>query len=154
MLSRVWLFATPGTGLPRLLCPWGFSRQEYWSGLPCPPPGDLPNPGTELRSPALQTDSLPSKLPGKPKNTEWVAYRFSSGFSWPKNRTGVSRIAGGCFISWAIREAPVFFFFIVRWFFINWRNRNKMFIDGHLQCFLFSHLSKSAKCTCVIMHMY
>ena len=31
----------------RLLCPWGFSRQEYWSGLPCPPPGDLPNPGIE-----------------------------------------------------------------------------------------------------------
>ena len=37
----------------------GFSRQEYWSGLPCPPPGDLPNPGIEPRSPALQADSLP-----------------------------------------------------------------------------------------------
>ena len=35
-----------------LLCPWGFSKQEYWSGLPCPPPGDLPNPGIEPRSPA------------------------------------------------------------------------------------------------------
>ena len=45
--------------------PWGFSRQEYWSGLPCPPPGDLPNPGIKLRSPALQADSLPSKPPGK-----------------------------------------------------------------------------------------
>ena len=33
------------------LCPWGFSRQEYWSGLPCPPPGDLPDPGMEPRSP-------------------------------------------------------------------------------------------------------
>ena len=53
----------------RLLCPWGFSRQEYWSGLPCPPPGDLPNPGTEPRSPALQADSLPSEPPGKPVNT-------------------------------------------------------------------------------------
>ena len=52
-----------------LLCPWGFSRQEYWSGLPCPPPGDLPNPGIEPRSPALQVDSLPSDPPGKPKNT-------------------------------------------------------------------------------------
>ena len=49
----------------RLLCPWGFSRQEYWSGLPCPPPGDLPNPGTEPRSPALWVDSLPSKPPTK-----------------------------------------------------------------------------------------
>ena len=37
----------------------GFSRQEYWSRLPCPPPGDLPNPGTEPRSPASQADSLP-----------------------------------------------------------------------------------------------
>jgi len=37
----------------------GFSRQEYWSGLPFPSPGDLPNPGIELKSPALQVDSLP-----------------------------------------------------------------------------------------------
>ena len=50
----------------RLLCPWGFSRQEYWSGLPCPPPGDLPNPGIKPRSPALQADSLPTEPPGKP----------------------------------------------------------------------------------------
>ena len=39
----------------------GSSRQEYWSGLPCPPPGDLPNPGIESRSPASQADSLPSE---------------------------------------------------------------------------------------------
>ena len=43
-----------------------FSRQEYWSGLPLPSPGDLPEPGIELRSPALQADSLPAELPGKP----------------------------------------------------------------------------------------
>ena len=47
----------------------GFSRQEYWSGLPCPPPGDLPDPEIELRSPALQADSLPSETPEKPKST-------------------------------------------------------------------------------------
>ena len=47
----------------------GFSRQEYWSGLPCPPPGDLPNPGIKPRSPALQGDSLLSEPPGRPKNT-------------------------------------------------------------------------------------
>ena len=47
-------------------CPWGFSRQEYWSELPCPPPGDLPTQGSQLRSPALQADSLPSEPPGKP----------------------------------------------------------------------------------------
>ena len=46
-----------------------FSRQEYWSGLPCPPPGDLPNPGIKLQSPALQADSLPTEPPEKPKNT-------------------------------------------------------------------------------------
>jgi len=44
----------------------GFSRQEYWSGLPCPPPGDLPNPGIKPRSLALQVESLPSEPPGKP----------------------------------------------------------------------------------------
>ena len=49
----------------RLLCPWGFFRQEYWSGLPCLPPGDLPNSGIGLGSPTLQVDSLPSELPGK-----------------------------------------------------------------------------------------
>ena len=47
----------------------GFSRQECWSGLPFPSPGDLPNPGIEPRSPALQADALPSEPPGKP-NTE------------------------------------------------------------------------------------
>ena len=50
----------------RLLCPWGFSRQEYWSGWPCPPPGGRPNPGIEFGSPRLQADSLPSEPPGKP----------------------------------------------------------------------------------------
>ena len=44
----------------------GFSRQEHWSGLPFSFPGDLPNPGTEPRSPSLQPDSLPSEPPGKP----------------------------------------------------------------------------------------
>ena len=53
----------------RLLCPWGFSRQESWSGLPCPPPGDLPKLGIEPTSPefpALQVDSLLTEPPGKP----------------------------------------------------------------------------------------
>ena len=59
----------PGLQPARLLCPWGFSRQECLSGLPCPAPEDLPNPGIEPRSPALQVDSLPSEPPRKPKNT-------------------------------------------------------------------------------------
>ena len=44
----------------------GFLRQDYWSGLPFPSSGDLPNPGIEPRSPALQTGALPSEPPGKP----------------------------------------------------------------------------------------
>ena len=44
----------------------GFPMQEYWSGLPFPSPGDLPDPGVELASPALQADSLPPEPPGKP----------------------------------------------------------------------------------------
>ena len=44
----------------------GVSRQQYWGGLPCPPPGDLPDPGTEPGSAALQADSLPLALPGEP----------------------------------------------------------------------------------------
>ena len=50
----------------RLLSPWGFSRQEYQSGLPCPLPGYLPNLGIEPRSLSLQVNSLPSEPPGKP----------------------------------------------------------------------------------------
>jgi len=46
-----------------------FSRPEYWSGLPFPSPGDLPNPGIEPRSPALGVDSLPAQPQGEPKNT-------------------------------------------------------------------------------------
>ena len=53
----------------RLLCPWKFSRQEYWSGLPCSPPGDLPDPGIKPTSLILQADSLPSEPPGEPMNT-------------------------------------------------------------------------------------
>ena len=45
----------------------GFSRQEYWSGLPFPSPGDLPDPGIEAGSPALQADSSSSEPSGKPK---------------------------------------------------------------------------------------
>ena len=54
--SRLKLLVTPGTVARQAPLSMGFSRQEYWSGLPCPPPGDLPNPGVEpvsLMSPAL-----------------------------------------------------------------------------------------------------
>ena len=63
----------------RLFCPWGFSKQEYQSGLPCPPPGNLPNRGTEPRSCALQVDSLLSEPPEKPAilcNIKWEKMGF------------------------------------------------------------------------------
>ena len=65
-LSRVRLFSTTWTVARQAPLSMGFSWQEYWSGLPCPPPGDLPNPGSDPRSPTLQADSLPSEAPGKP----------------------------------------------------------------------------------------
>ena len=64
-LSRVQLFVNPWTVAYQASPPMGFSRQEYWSGLPFPSPDDLPNPGTEPRSPALQADSLAVETPGK-----------------------------------------------------------------------------------------
>ena len=65
LLSRVQLFATPWTIAHQAPLSMGFSRQEYWSGLPFPSPGDLPDPGIEPRSPALQADTLTSEPPGK-----------------------------------------------------------------------------------------
>ena len=64
-LSRVRLLATPWTVAYQDPLSMGFSRQEYWSGLPFPSPGDLPDPGIELGSPALQADTLPSGPSGK-----------------------------------------------------------------------------------------
>ena len=63
-LSRFWLFATPWTVAHQAPPSMGFSRQEYWSGLPFPSPGDLPDPGIEPGSPTLQADSLPTELWG------------------------------------------------------------------------------------------
>ena len=56
--SRVQLFVTLWPVAHQAPLSMGFSRQEYWSGLPCPPPGDLPDPGIKPGSPALQADSL------------------------------------------------------------------------------------------------
>ena len=64
-LSRVRLFANPWTVAHQAPLSMGLSRQEYWSGLPFPPPGDLTNQRIEPRSPALQEDPSPSEPPGK-----------------------------------------------------------------------------------------
>ena len=64
-LSRVQLFVTLCTIAHQAPPSMGFSRQEYWSGLPFPSPGDLPNPGIKPGSPALRADALTFELPGK-----------------------------------------------------------------------------------------
>ena len=65
--SRVQLFVTPWTVACQAPLFLGFSRKEYWNGFPLPSPGDFPDPGIKLGSPALQADSLPTELRGKPK---------------------------------------------------------------------------------------
>ena len=86
---------------PTLCNPWtvacraplsmGFSRQEYRSGLPFPSPGDLPDPGIEPRSPALQADALTSEPPGKP-NTEPLAKIHEPYSSTMKTKNGQSAL--------------------------------------------------------------
>ena len=66
-LSRVRLFATQWAVAHQAPSSMGFSRQEYWSGLPFPSPGDLPDPGIEPRSPTLWADALTSEPPRKPQ---------------------------------------------------------------------------------------
>ena len=72
-VSCTQLFVTPWTVAHQAPLSMGFSRQEYWSGLPRCPPEDLPNLGVEPRSPALQVDSLPSEPPGKPREPRRTA---------------------------------------------------------------------------------
>ena len=65
VVQCVELFATQWTVAHQAPPSMGFSRQEYWSGLPFPSPGNLPNPGIEPRSPTFQADALTSEPPGK-----------------------------------------------------------------------------------------
>ena len=69
LLSRVRLFVTPRTVAYQAPPYMGISRQEHWSGLPFPSPGDLPNSGTEPGSPTFQADALTSEQPGKPSSS-------------------------------------------------------------------------------------
>ena len=95
-LSRVRLFVTPRTVAYHAPPSMGYSRQEYWSGLPFPSPGDLPDPGIEPRSPALQTDTLPSELPGKPHIYKIFIFRF---FSFIRYYKMLCYIVGPCWLS-------------------------------------------------------
>ena len=75
--SRTQLCVTLWTVACQAPLSMGFSRQEYWSGVPCPPPGDLPNPGIEPQSPALQADSLPLSHQGSPPLFHICMYIFN-----------------------------------------------------------------------------
>ena len=73
-LSHVRLFATPWTVAQQALPSMGFSRQEYWSGLPFLSPGDLPDSGIKPRSLTLQADTLTSEPPGKPEDKAYDCF--------------------------------------------------------------------------------
>ena len=86
-LSRAQLFATPWTAATQAPPSMGLSRQEYWNGLPFPPPGDLSDPGFKPQSPALQADSLPlshqgrfARVPGSNQGSPflWLPGNFQS----------------------------------------------------------------------------
>ena len=95
--SCVRLFATPWTVAHQAPPSMGFSRQEYWSGLPFPSPEDLPDPGIEPRSPALQADTLTSEPPGKLGDgmatvISWVSVPPSGmGQTWAVIKVGQNR---------------------------------------------------------------
>ena len=80
-LSHVQLFATPQTVALQVPTSMRFSRQEYWSGLPCPSSGDLPDPGIEATSPALQGDPLPSEPPQNSVLLSKSGMKFASIFN-------------------------------------------------------------------------
>ena len=86
-LSRVRLFATPWTVAYQAPPSMGFSRQECWSGLPFPSPGDLPNPGIEPGSPILQADALPSE----PQSLRWVWFQRAALLSQRGPRTNAGQ---------------------------------------------------------------
>ena len=89
----------------RLLCPWGFSRQEYWSGCHALLQGLFQTQG--LNPGLLHWRWILYRLShqGSSRILEWVAYPFSRGSSQPRNQTRVSLIASKFFTSWATREA-------------------------------------------------
>ena len=120
-LGRVWLSATPWTVAYQAHPSVGFSRQEYWSGLPFPSQGDLSNPGIEPRSPAMQADALPSKPPAKPTSSfqsvqEWgrkSLRREKSGFkiggrAWCRMRSDSS--PGPAVDVWPARLPALWYF--------------------------------------------
>jgi len=84
-ITRVWLFATPWTVAYQAPPSMGFSRQEYWSGLPFPSPGYLPHPGIKPGSPALQADALTSECIIICVFSDWVTLKLFLIFTFPND---------------------------------------------------------------------
>ena len=89
----------PGLWPSRLLCSWGFSRQEHWSGFHALLQGIFPTQGLNPGLPHCRQILNHLTYWGSPRTVEWAAYPFSRGTSQPRNGTGVSCIAGSFFIS-------------------------------------------------------
>ena len=114
--SRIWLFVTPWTGAHQAPLSMGFSRQEYWSRLPFPTPGDLPNPGIEpisLMSPALASGLL-GALPGKPPSDINYILSISSQqhqsrlvFDWSSSRCDCTSVRILLMYPWLFTLFPV-----------------------------------------------
>ena len=101
--SHVWLFSTLWTITFEAPLSMGFSRQQYWGGLPFPSPEDLPNTGIKLKSLALQADSLPSELPGKPES--WSQNYLENGRSG--SLVHDLSAAAGCFSALLNKVDPI-----------------------------------------------
>ena len=101
LVAQLCLFATPWTVAHQVPLSIGIlqARILEWVAV------SSSRGSSQPRSPVLQTDSLPTEPPGKPKNTGGVAYPFSSWSSWPRNWIGVSCTAGGFFTSWATKNS-------------------------------------------------
>ena len=93
LLSRVRLFATLWTVAYQAPPSMGFSRQEYWNGLPFPSPGDLPDPGIEPGSPALEADALTPE-PTRGAQRAYMHAQNGACVSEPRLRTGCQHLHG------------------------------------------------------------
>ena len=92
-LSSVRFFATPWTVAYQAPPSMGFSRQEYWSKLPFPSPGDLPDPGIEPRSPEFHADALTSEPPGDPGSIPGSGRLAGEGIDYPLQYSWASLVA-------------------------------------------------------------
>ena len=131
--SHVWLFVTPGAVVHQAPLSMGFSRQEYWNGLPFPSPGDLPHPGIEAGSSALKAVSLPSVPPGKPclictlsqtceRNLSYLGKRH------PRGMKGIQRKGQQC----PSQELAVILCYAVKTVHANWFISDRCLIDWTL----------------------